>query len=807
MRKLNDFVYIKDESLIYVHGKYKVPKDLPAGEYYIWGTNVYYEYFRDTINYTYRNKREGYAVFEKKDKVNIESGMMTPIDNIGYVNENVERLYPNHVYRTGLEILTGFYLFKYDKKYFVEEETFLEKDECGIDMYRANSDSRRTREKGKYGCVEIVEEKKHIVVLNGIAMYYGQSKFDEFQELETAIVDENRLYEMGKSIICNEIIDLRLFFRYRKGGRFSGKITMDVLKYDWYIINGQCKWRAKVIPFLGQALNRLVIKFETTDGIKDIRVISGFPNIRHVYNDKIYRECYEISTEIPEHFYGKELQLTLLAYNECEVNEELEDYKSVENYLGESEIREYYREDYELLKNVLNKIEGINVEQELKSFDKIPDMIHLILPTLNEIADAKQNFACTKECLEEEMIFVIKATYNKAFYCIAKLADQAKDVCVQNNGNEFMIIYDCSQIECIKMTYYILEHEAFGYVNEPIKEFLQKNCCEYYVIQKVNECIARLYQEYGYTNLYRNSILQHIINSENKKIRRQVDKVYSDIVKEKRVPTRWGNEYRLFSLINSYNFNAQYQYHCEWLGQQSLDIYIPDSRIGIEYQGEQHYKAIDIWGGEAGLKENQERDLRKKKLCAENGVVLLEWSYQVVVNSENVIQFMKDNDIPFVKNESNVQIRTEMAPIIETEKKVKKRKAEVKNIKCYIVQYDLDGYYVNKYNDIGSAAEAVGVSATSISKVLRGQRNSAAGFVWRKVDANENIVEYIEIEFDIEKTNSGKAKKIALLDYNGKVIQEFESIVEAARKTKTTTDHIQKELAKSVSNEWKVCDQ
>lgn len=554
-------------------------------------------------------------------------------------------------------------------------------------------------------------------------------------------------------------------------------------------------------------MNRLVIKFETTDGIKDIRVISGFPNIRHVYNDKIYRECYEISTEIPEHFYGKELQLTLLAYNECEVNEELEDYKSVENYLGESEIRKYYREDYELLKNVLNKIEGINVEQELKSFDKIPDMIHLILPTLNEIADAKQNFACTKECLEEEMIFVIKATYNKAFYCVAKLADQAKDVCVQNNGNEFMIIYDCSQIECIKMTYYILEHEAFGYVNEPIKEFLQKNCCEYYVIQKVNECIARLYQEYGYTNLYRNSILQHIINSENKKIRRQVDKVYSDIVKEKRVPTRWGNEYRLFSLINSYNFNAQYQYHCEWLGQQSLDIYIPDSRIGIEYQGEQHYKAIDIWGGEAGLKENQERDLRKKKLCAENGVVLLEWSYQVVVNSENVIQFMKDNDIPFVKNESNVQIRTEMAPIIETEKKVKKRKAEVKNIKCYIVQYDLDGYYVNKYNDIGSAAEAVGVSATSISKVLRGQRNSAAGFVWRKVDANENIVEYIEIEFDIEKTNSGKAKKIALLDYNGKVIQEFESIVEAARKTKTTTDHIQKELAKSVSNEWKVCDQ
>ena len=229
---------------------------------------------------------------------------------------------------------------------------------------------------------------------------------------------------------------------------------------------------------------------------------------------------------------------------------------------------------------------------------------------------------------------------------------------------------------------------------------------------------------------------------------------------EKRVKSKWSNEYHLFELVKNYNFQAQYQYHCDWLGQQSLDIYIPESRIGIEYQGEQHYKAIDIWGGEVALRENQKRDLRKKKLCAENGVILLEWSYRIPVNNENVLRFMSDNKIPFVKNERDFQMRMEMAPIIAPKKRIKEEKVKSKNIKYYIVQYDLEGYYVDKYVDINSAAGAVGISATSISKVLRGQRNSAAGFVWRKVAADDKIAKRIVIGFDIKKINSGRPKEL-----------------------------------------------
>ena len=222
MKIINKFVYIKDEAIVYSSGEYRVPKDLEAGEYYIWGQDIYYEYTRGEDNFSFESNYDGYAVFEKKDKIVFERGWMTPINNIGYINENEVMLYPNHVYRTEAEIPVGFYLFKFDEKYYIKEESFLGEKECGIDLYRANSDSRRTRERGEYGCVEIKNEKRHIVVLNGIAMYYGDTRFDELQMLKEADALYNEFYSMGKTIFSNEILEMQLFLKYRRGGRFCG---------------------------------------------------------------------------------------------------------------------------------------------------------------------------------------------------------------------------------------------------------------------------------------------------------------------------------------------------------------------------------------------------------------------------------------------------------------------------------------------------------------------------------------------------------------------------------------------------------
>jgi len=59
-----------------------------------------------------------------------------------------------------------------------------------------------------------------------------------------------------------------------------------------------------------------------------------------------------------------------------------------------------------------------------------------------------------------------------------------------------------------------------------------------------------------------------------------------------------------------------------WLGNQHLDIWIPDKNIAIEYNGQQHYEAIDFFGGIEALKRQHELDMRKAALCAGNGVRL-----------------------------------------------------------------------------------------------------------------------------------------------------------------------------------------
>lgn len=187
-----------------------------------------------------------------------------------------------------------------------------------------------------------------------------------------------------------------------------------------------------------------------------------------------------------------------------------------------------------------------------------------------------------------------------------------------------------------------------------------------------------------------------------------------------------------------------------------MDIYIDNERIGIEYQGEQHYKAVDIFGGDAGLEANQERDARKKELCKRNDIRLLEWSYQIPVNDENVKKFMLDNAILFTKEDMITEIYDSvMAPKILPPKKIAGNKnshaiSKASNgdksvaSKYYIIQYDSSGQYVDKFLNIASAAQAVGVSSTSISKVLRGERNSAAGYIWKKINTNEEIPESID---------------------------------------------------------------
>jgi transposase len=72
----------------------------------------------------------------------------------------------------------------------------------------------------------------------------------------------------------------------------------------------------------------------------------------------------------------------------------------------------------------------------------------------------------------------------------------------------------------------------------------------------------------------------------------------------------------------------------EWLGRQRLDIWIPEAHFAIEYNGIQHYEAVPAFGGAAKLERQQEEDIRKLRLCEENGVAVLVIRYDDPVDRE-----------------------------------------------------------------------------------------------------------------------------------------------------------------------------
>ena len=55
-------------------------------------------------------------------------------------------------------------------------------------------------------------------------------------------------------------------------------------------------------------------------------------------------------------------------------------------------------------------------------------------------------------------------------------------------------------------------------------------------------------------------------------------------------------------------------------GYCKVDFYLPNQKIAIEYNGEQHYIPIDYFGGEKGFRKTQERYNLKKDYCKNHGI-------------------------------------------------------------------------------------------------------------------------------------------------------------------------------------------
>ena len=108
------------------------------------------------------------------------------------------------------------------------------------------------------------------------------------------------------------------------------------------------------------------------------------------------------------------------------------------------------------------------------------------------------------------------------------------------------------------------------------------------------------------------------------------------------IKPKWKHELSLFHAVRNRYPDTLYQYRPDWLGRQSLDLYIPSLRTAIEYQGVQHYLPVEFFGGEEALTQRQDLDRVKKELCTANSVRLIEWPYSVDPTDKNVKELLSE---------------------------------------------------------------------------------------------------------------------------------------------------------------------
>ena len=117
-------------------------------------------------------------------------------------------------------------------------------------------------------------------------------------------------------------------------------------------------------------------------------------------------------------------------------------------------------------------------------------------------------------------------------------------------------------------------------------------------------------------------------------------KIRTELTAEGVIRPKWKHELSLFHAVRKKHPDTLYQYRPDWLGRQSIDLYIPSIRTAIEYQGIQHYHPVAFFGGEEALAQRQELDSLKKQLCAENAVRLIEWPYSMEPTDKNIRQIL-----------------------------------------------------------------------------------------------------------------------------------------------------------------------
>ena len=85
--------------------------------------------------------------------------------------------------------------------------------------------------------------------------------------------------------------------------------------------------------------------------------------------------------------------------------------------------------------------------------------------------------------------------------------------------------------------------------------------------------------------------------------------------------------------IRQYGFET-----CRYINKLSFDFYLPELNTCIEFDGIQHFKPINDFGGKKEFKIIQERDKCKNKWCIENNINLIRIKYDQIDKIKEILE-------------------------------------------------------------------------------------------------------------------------------------------------------------------------
>lgn len=262
-------------------------------------------------------------------------------------------------------------------------------------------------------------------------------------------------------------------------------------------------------------------------------------------------------------------------------------------------VKEYYMKDadnFHIVKNILEKDDTTNYKV-IYSINKIEEIFNMQL--INNYNDGiwVRNYS-----LQDILGIVTESTTYKCF----KVHNLDMKPYIQT-FEEIQQKVNKSKMETIKICEeYLKEYKLFQQLNEKI-------CWDYrmnkFIFKEPMEAVIQGYKK-------RDEVLRKIMG----------------LPPDTNLKNT--SELTLYKIVRDIFPETIYQYRAKWLGKQVIDIFIPNKSIAIEYQGEQHYKAINIFDGERGLERRKYLDARKKALCEQNGVRLIEWKYTEPISTK-----------------------------------------------------------------------------------------------------------------------------------------------------------------------------